>query len=64
MKIALWVAGVVLSAIPIVIADRRKCRSLKFIYFLAFFFSWTIIGWVVAMGWAIYGESDPKEFAR
>jgi hypothetical protein len=26
MKIALWVAGVVLSAIPIVIADRRKCR--------------------------------------
>jgi hypothetical protein len=64
MKIALWVAGAVLTAIPMVIADRRRCKSLRWIYLLAFFFSWTIIGWIAAMVWAIYGESDAEGFAR
>jgi ABC-type polysaccharide transport system permease subunit len=57
MEIALWVAGALVTAIPIVIAERRKCRSLRLVYLLAFFFSWTIIGWIVAMGLAVSGES-------
>jgi hypothetical protein len=31
---------------------------------LSFFLSWTIIGWVVAMIWAIWGKSDPEEFSK
>jgi hypothetical protein len=26
--------------------------------------SWTIIGWVAAMAWAIWGKSDPQEFSK
>jgi hypothetical protein len=31
---------------------------------VSFFVSWTIIGWVIAMVWAIKGRSDPQEFSR
>lgn len=64
MQTVLWITGVVLSAIPIVIAEKRKCKNLPWIYFLSFFLSWTIIGWVAAMGWAIWGDPDPARLAN
>lgn len=64
MQTVLWIAGVVLSAIPIVIAEKRRCKNLKWIYFLSFFLSWTIIGWLVAMSWAIRGEANPAKLAK
>ena len=64
MRIALGIADVVLSVIPFLIAYKRKCKNFVVIDVLAFFFSWTIIGWIVAMVWAISGESDPQEFNR
>jgi hypothetical protein len=54
----------VLTAIPSVIAYMRKCKNLLSISQLSFFLSWTIIGWVVALAWAIWGESDPKGFTK
>jgi hypothetical protein len=64
MRIALGIAYVALSLIPFVIAYKRKCRNFIVIDVLAFFFTWTIIGWVVAMVWAMSGESDAEEFNR
>ena len=64
MRTFLWITGVIVAAIPIVIAERRKCNNLPWIYFLTFFLSWTIIGWVAAMAWAIWGDSDPERFAK
>jgi hypothetical protein len=64
MQTFLWIAGVVLSAIPVVVAEKRKCKNLPSIYFLSFSLSWTIIGWVAAMAWAIWGEHDPERFAK
>jgi hypothetical protein len=64
MRIFLWITGVILAAIPILIAEKRKCKNLRWIYFLSFFLSWTIIGWVAAMAWAIRGDPDPERFAK
>jgi hypothetical protein len=64
MQTVLWITVGILTAIPFVIAYKRKCKNLVLIDLLSFFLSWTIIGWVVAMAWAIWGESAPEEFAR
>ena len=64
MRIALAIADVVLSLVPFFIAYKRKCKNFVVIDMLAFFFSWTIIGWIVATVWAIFGESDQREFDR
>jgi len=61
METMLWVA---VSAIPCVIACKRKCASFVLIDLLSFFLSWTIIGCVIAMAWAMGGESDPRKFAQ
>lgn len=64
MQTFLWITGAILTAIPLVVAEIRKCKNLKWIYFLGFFLSWTIIGWVAAMAWAIWGESDPERLVK
>jgi len=64
MQTFLWFTGAILTVIPSVIAFERKCKNFILIDLLSFFLSWTIIGWVVAMAWAIGGESDPEEFAK
>ena len=64
METILWVTGGILSTIPFWIAYKRKCKNFMLINVLSFYLSWTIIGWVVAMAWAICGESDPEEFAK
>jgi hypothetical protein len=60
MHTLLWIFGAILSAIPCVIAYKRKCRNLVLIDLLSFFLSWTIIGWVAAMFWAVWGESESQ----
>jgi hypothetical protein len=64
MEAWLCIVGAVTAAIPCIIAYKRKCASFVLIDLLSFFLSWTIIGWVVAMAWAIWGKSDPQEFSK
>lgn len=64
MRVVLWITGVVLSLIPCLIAYKRKCKNFVVVDALSFFFSWTIIGWIAAMGLAIWGESDSEELAK
>ncbi len=54
----------IMSVIPILIAIRRKHANITIIALLSFFLSWTIVGWIVAMVWAIWGRSDPREYAK
>jgi hypothetical protein len=51
-----WAVQLPLSVIPIVIAEKRKCKNLPWIYFLAFFLSWTVLGGIAAIVWALCGE--------
>jgi hypothetical protein len=60
MSNLIWtVVGGCLAAIPSTIAYRRKCANHVLIYLFSLFLSWTIIGWFVAMGCAMWGRSDP-----
>ncbi len=58
MQTFLWIFGAILWAIPCLIAYRRKCKNLVLIDLLSFFLSWTVIGWVAAMFWAVLGEPE------
>jgi hypothetical protein len=64
MQAVLWIAAGILTAMPDLIAFKRKCKDRLKIAKLSYFLSWTIIGWVFAMAWAIWGESDPEGFAE
>jgi cation transporter-like permease len=64
MNIYLSILAAVLTAVPICIAAQRKHANIALIAVLSFFFSWTIVGWFVAMAWAIRGKSDPREFSK
>jgi hypothetical protein len=56
-----WLGIVValMTVIPWAIAYKRKCTNLILIDLVSFFFSWTIVGWVVRMAWTMYWKSDP-----
>jgi hypothetical protein len=60
----LWIVGVLMTVIPWAIAYKRKCANFALIDLLSFLLSWTIIGWVILMPWALCGKSDPQEFAK
>jgi hypothetical protein len=64
MENVLWIVGAVLTAVPGMIASKRRCADITLIYLLSFFLSWTIVGWIGAMAWAIWGKSDPKEYSK
>jgi len=64
MQTVLLIFGAILTVIPFVIAFKRKCKNFILIDLLSFFLSWTIIGWIAAMVWAIWGKSDPEEFSK
>jgi|HubBroStandDraft_5_1064220.scaffolds.fasta_scaffold01815_7 hypothetical protein len=64
MQIVLWITVGILSAMPGVIAYKRKCKDRLRIAKVSYLLSWTIFGWAFAMGWAIWGESDQEMLAK
>jgi hypothetical protein len=63
MSTLLDFAVMAISAIPILIAVKRKHANITLIALLSLF-SITIVGWIAAMAWAIWGRSDPDEYAK
>ena len=63
MSTLLDFAVMAISAIPILIAVKRKHANITLIALLSLF-SFTIVGWIAAMAWAIWGKSDPSEYAK
>ncbi len=51
------------SAVPILIAVKRKHANITLIAVLCLF-SLTIVCWIIAMAWAIWGRSDPNEYVK
>jgi hypothetical protein len=64
MKAILWITFALMSVLPCFIAYKRNCKNFILIDLLSFFLSWTIVGWIAAMAWAILGKSDPEEFRK
>ena len=61
--ILILVAYAVLTSIPVFIAISRRCKEITLINLLSFYLSWTVIGWVGALLWAILGETEDSTTA-
>ena len=48
-----FVLGLAVYFLPTIIALARKRRNTLAIFLLNFFLGWTLIGWVVALVWAV-----------
>jgi hypothetical protein len=51
--LVIGVAVVALHFLPGIIATRRHHRSALAIWLVNIFFGWTLIGWVIALVWAL-----------
>jgi predicted membrane protein len=45
---------------PAIIAGVRHARNFWWILAVTFFLSWTIVGWIIALVWAI--RDQPRDF--
>lgn len=45
--------------LPALLALYRDCESLLWIVLLDVFLGWTLVGWIVALGWANAGRTRP-----
>ncbi|MDX1572259.1 MAG: superinfection immunity protein [Xanthomonadales bacterium] len=55
---AIWIAGIVVYAIPTVIAFYRHANSFWSIALLNLLFGWTLIMWFGASVWAMTDKTD------
>jgi hypothetical protein len=53
LVLLVWAFGIFVYFIPYYIANRDKKRNAGAIGALNFFLGWTLIGWVVALVWAM-----------
>jgi hypothetical protein len=47
--------------LPTIIAAVRKVKNVGWIFAVNFFLGWTLVGWIVALIWAL--RDDPKYLA-
>ena len=62
--VILIMLGIVIGVIhflPIIIAGSRHVRNFWWIVLINIFFGWTLIGWIVALVWAL--QDQPKYVA-
>jgi hypothetical protein len=45
--------------LPTIIAGVRRAKNFWWIFVIDFFLAWTIVGWIVALVWALRDESRP-----
>jgi hypothetical protein len=51
--------GFLLYFLPSIIALARSKRNTLSIFLLNFFLGWTLVGWVVALVWAVKADDFP-----
>jgi len=59
--IILLIVGIPLLAIhftPTIVSGAKKTKNFWWIFAVNFFFGWTIVGWIVALVWAL--RDEPK----
>lgn len=58
--IALWIVGAAAYFAPSIVAFIFKARNLGVVVVINFVFGWTVIGWVVALVFAIWNDKKPE----
>jgi len=59
-----WVAVLVFNLIPIIVAFSRRHRRRIAILLVDLLLGWTLIGWVVALVWALTNNVEPRDITR
>jgi hypothetical protein len=59
--ILLWAVGLFFYFLPTVVGYSRKRPNITAIFLVNFFFGWSVIGWVVALVWAISNAAAPAQ---
>ena len=58
--LAIWVCSLLFQLIPFMIALMRGHNNKVPIFLVCFFFSWTCIGWIIALIWA-FSDNTVKQ---
>jgi len=51
--ILICIGGFLIHFLPTIIAGSRHVDNFWWIFVINFFFGWTLIGWVIALVWAL-----------
>ena len=60
-EIWLLLIFLVIYLFPSYIAYVREHRNKAGVFLLNLFLGWTLLGWVIALVWAVYKEKDDKK---
>jgi hypothetical protein len=58
LLVLLAIVAFVVHFLPIFVAWRRRVKNFWWIFLINFFFGWTLIGWVIALVWAVNDEPN------
>lgn len=56
----LFIIAIAVYLLPTVLALYRDCKASGWIASINVLLGWTIFGWVVALGWAAAGSTEPQ----
>ena len=51
--VLVWVLLLGIYFLPTIIAERKKKANVNSIFVVNFFLGWSLIGWVIALAWAL-----------
>ena len=63
LAVALGCLGIIFYLLPSVISSFRNCQHDGRIFFVNLVFGWTVIGWMIALFWALVEAPERKRFA-
>ena len=52
-------AGIAIYFLPAIVANRRNAKHDISIFWMNFFFGWTVLGWLAILVWTV-AETDPE----
>lgn len=61
LLVVLAIVALVIHFLPTLVAWNRHVDNFLWIFLINFFFGWTLIGWVVALVWAM---TDTPRYGR
>lgn len=60
VAVLVFVVAFSIYFMPAATASHRGCKAAGGIFVVNLFLGWTFVGWVVALAWAVSGETEPK----
>jgi len=59
-EVGIWILIIVVYFLPALLAKKRGTENLEAIFLVNLVFGWTVLGWIVALVWAIVEKTKFK----